>query len=259
MMDNWVYIESYFSNGPDAERAREFEEKIVSDPVFAEDEAFYLSVLKVFRENSQSEKKLHFKEIYQKNEAFGSDPVKNYTTSTPVKNISSPRPVRKLVYYITAAAAVAGIILGTYSIINPVSPQQLADRYIKEKLKTLDVTMSSRSDSIQDGLRLYNDGKDSAALLLFEKIIQSDPSKLTAMDYAGLAALRLKEYDKAINWFKAKESHQLYANSATFYLALTYMERNQPGDAAKAKELLQKIVDQDLDEKEIAQEWLKKW
>jgi tetratricopeptide (TPR) repeat protein len=259
MMDNWEYIESYFSNEPDAERAREIEEKIVSDPVFAEDVAFYLSVLKVSRENSQSEKKLHFKEIYQKNELSGPDPVKTYTASTPVKNISSPRPVRKLVYYIAAAAAVAGIIFATFSIINPVSPQQLADRYIKEHLQTLGVTMSSRSDSLQTGLRLYNDGRFDEALLQFEKIIQSDTSNFTAKEYAGISALRLKEYDKALSWFEALETYNgHYSNPASFYQALTLMERNQPGDVAKAKNLMKRIVDEDMEGKQAVQDWPKK-
>jgi hypothetical protein len=36
------------------------------------------------------------------------------------------------------------------------------------------------------------------------------------------------------------------------------MERNQPGDLAKAKLLLQKVVANDLEGKEMAVEWLKK-
>jgi hypothetical protein len=40
--------------------------------------------------------------------------------------------------------------------------------------------------------------------------------------------------------------------------AVTLMERNQPGDTAKAKILLQKVVANDLEGKEFAQEWLKK-
>jgi hypothetical protein len=36
------------------------------------------------------------------------------------------------------------------------------------------------------------------------------------------------------------------------------MERNLPGDAAKAKQLLQKIVTDDLEGKEFAEEWLRK-
>src|ERR1700682_5912633 len=186
-MDNLDYIESYFTNEPDADRARKFEERIISDPAFAEEVAFYLSALDVSREESRVAKKEHFKEIYKKNQ-----------------NVRSI-PVRKLVYYVAAAAVIAGVIFGTYVFIKPVSPQQLAVQYEKEHLQTLGVTMSGQTDSLQTGLRLYNEGKTAEALVQFEKLIQSDTSDFTAKEYAGIAALRLKEYDIALSYFEQLE------------------------------------------------------
>ena len=119
--------------------------------------------------------------------------------------------------------------------------------------------MSGKSDSIQTGLRLYNEGKFAEALTQFENIIKSDTSIFLAKKYAGIAALRLKEYKKALYYFEELEIYNgLYANPALILQAVTLMERNQPGDAAKAKTLLQRIVDEDLEGKEFAQEWLKK-
>ena len=153
-MDNLDYIESYFKKELVTGDAREFEERIESDPAFAEEVAFYLSARVISREVSQTEKKQRFREIYQNKRV-------------------SVTPVRKLVYYLTAAAAVACIVFGTYIFTKPVSTRELADRYIKENLQTLGVTMSSHGDSIQTGLRLYNDGKTSEALTIFEKISQN--------------------------------------------------------------------------------------
>src|SRR4030095_10528 len=154
---------------------------------------------------------------------------------------------------------IAGVIFGTYTITNSSSPQQLADQYIKENLQTLGVTMSGRSDSLEDGLRLYNEGKTREALDVFEKISLSDTSSFNAKKYAGIAALRLREYDKALSYFEQLEIYKgLYSNPALILQAITLMERNLPGDAAKAKTLLQKVVANDLEGKEIAQEWLKK-
>jgi tetratricopeptide (TPR) repeat protein len=248
-MDNLEYIESYFTNNPDNDRTREFEKRIESDPSFAEEVAFYLNVLKVSREESESDKKRRFKEIYQKN------PVDE---TMHVRNISGGR-VRKLVYYIAAAAAVAGIVFGIRTFTSSASPQQLADKYINENLSTLGVTMSGRADSIQTGLQLYNSGKFQESRVQFEKIIQSDTSNFTAKEYAGLAALRMKEYDKALAWFNELETYSLNSNPALLYQSLTLMERNQSGDAAKAKQLLQQVVQNDLEGKETAQEWLRKW
>jgi len=240
-MDNLDYIENYFTNTPGPELTREFEERIKSDPGFAEEVAFYLTAKEVSKEASGLEKKQRFKETYEKNRVIRSVPIK------------------KLVYYIATAAVVAGLIFGTYTFFKPVSPQQLAGRYEKEQLQTLPVTMSGRSDSLQTGLRLYNDGKYSEALTQFENIIRSDTSNFTAKEYAGITALHLKEYDKAMSWFEQMESYKgLYSNRAQILQAVTLMERNLPGDAAKAKQLLQDIVANDLEGKEFAEEWLKK-
>lgn len=241
-MDNLDYIDDYFTGEPDSVRTREFEERISSDPAFAEDVAFYISAQQTGGEASRIVKKEHFKEIYQKGRH------------------SSPTPVRKLLYYIAAAAVIGGIIFGTYTITNSSSPGELADQYIKDNLQTLGVTMSGRSDSLQDGLRLYNEGKPAEALVIFEKILLSDTSSFNAKKYAGLAALRMKEYEKAMSYFEQLEIYNgLYSNPALILQAVTLMERNQPGDAAKAKTLLQKVVANDLEGKEIAQEWLRKW
>ena len=240
-MDNLDYIENYFTNTPGPELTREFEERIKSDPGFAEEVAFYLTAKEVSKEASGLEKKQRFKETYEKNRVIRSVPIK------------------KLVYYIATAAVVAGLIFGTYTFFKPVSPQQLAGKYEKEQLQTLPVTMSGRSDSLQTGLRLYNDGKYSEALTQFENIIRSDTSNFTAKEYAGITALHLKEYDKAMSWFDQMESYKgLYSNRAQILQAVTLMERNLPGDAAKAKQLLQDIVANDLEGKEFAEEWLRK-
>jgi hypothetical protein len=240
-MDNLDYIESYFKGEPDPLRTREFNNRIESDPEFAEELAFYLAAEAVSREASQVVKKEHFKEIYKK------------------KNTTGRAPVRKLRYYMAAAAVVAGIVFGTYTFFKPASPQQLASQYEKEQLQTLGVTMSGKSDSLQTGLRLYNEGRFVEALSQFENIIRSDTSVFLAKQYAGISALRMKEYNKALSYFGELEIYNgLYANPALILQAVTRMERNQPGDTEKVKKLLQRIVDQDLEGKEFAQEWLRK-
>ena len=240
-MDNLDYIENYFANKPGTEFTREFEERIKSDPGFAEEVAFYLTAQEVSKEASGHEKKQRFKESYQR------------------KRIVRSVPVRKLVYYIAAAAVVSGLIFGTYTFFMPVSSQQLAGQYEKERLQTLPVTMSGRTDSLQTGLRLYNDGKYSEAMAQFENILRSDTSNFTAKQYAGISALRMKEYDRALSYFEQMATHQgLFSNPAQILQAVTLMERNLPGDTAKAKQLLQQIVSNDLEGKEFAQEWLKK-
>jgi tetratricopeptide (TPR) repeat protein len=248
-MENAEYIESYFTNKFPAEQAEEFEKRIESDPDFAEEVAFYLSVHRVARELAETEKKEHFKKLYQSQSA---------EEQISVRKISTASPVRKLVYYISAAAVIAGIIYGTYTFTNTVSPQQLASRYEKENLQNLGVTMSTRADSIQTGISLYNDGRYQESLTHFETIIRSDTSSTDALRYAGCSALQLKQYDLALTWFKKLEKQSLFSNPGALLEALTLMLRSHPGDIDTAKELLQKIVANNLEGKETAQDWLKK-
>jgi tetratricopeptide (TPR) repeat protein len=258
-MDNSEYIENYFAGTPDPDQVRSFERRIESDPIFAGDVAFYLSAHSLAGEIAQSEKKKLFREIYQKSRASES-------TSIPISGsptwIKTPRsvPLRKWTYYISAAAVIVGICFGVYYYVKPVSAQQIAAQYELDHLKTLPVTMSARSDSIQTGLRLYNDGKLAEARQEFEEIIQSDSSDFSAKKYAGLASLQLKDYEKALDYFKQLETYSnLYSNPALFYQALTLMSRNRPGDKDLAKQLLNQVVKNDLEGKETAQEWLGKW
>jgi tetratricopeptide (TPR) repeat protein len=248
-MDNTEYIESYFTNKFPAEQAMEFEKRIESDPAFAEEVVFYLSALTASKELAQTEKKEHFRKLYQDN---------SKEEQIPVRKIYAPTQIRKLVYYISAAAVIVGIIYGTYTFTNTVPPQQLASQYEKEYLQNLGVTMSSKTDSIQDGISLYNNGKYEEALTHFEKIIRSDTSSSDALKYAGCSALQLKQYDLALTCFKKLEAQNLYSNPGALLEALTLMLRNHPGDIVTVKQLLQKIVSNNLDGKETAQDWLKK-
>jgi tetratricopeptide (TPR) repeat protein len=239
----YEYIDSYFKGVFTPEETSRFEKKIEEDPAFAAEVAFYLSALQVARDEQALEKKRRFREIYQSG-----------------NTAKSPGTVKKLWAYIGVAALVAGIIFGLYIFTKPESQRQLADRYIGQHLQTLGVTMSSREDSMQTGLKLYNEGRHREALQQFETIIQSDTANFTAKKYAGLVSLRLQEYDKALLYFRQLETYTgLYANPSLFYQALTLMERNRTNDAAEAKQLLKQVVQNDLEGKEIAQEWMKKW
>jgi tetratricopeptide (TPR) repeat protein len=144
---------------------------------------------------------------------------------------------------------------------NPsLSPQQLADNYIKKELEKLGVMMNSKEDSMQKAMNLNNEGKFNESLQWLEDMIKADTANFDAKKKAGIVCLRLQQYDKAIGYFEQLESYtSLYANPGKFYRALTLMKRNQPGDAATAKQLLQEVVEKDIEGAEVAKEWLRGW
>jgi len=146
-----------------------------------------------------------------------------------------------------------------FFFVSSASPQQMAQKYIDEKFKTLPVKMSTEKDSIQEGLRLYNEGQYGASLKQFEAILQRDTGNYSIQNFLGIIYLRLDNYDKALQYFKQFENDTLYSNPSQFNQALTLLKRNLPGDKQKARELLQQVRDNDLYGKEFAEKWLDKW
>lgn len=247
MEDNLDYIDSYFKGDRLPEETRQFGERVISDPVFAEDVAFYLSAMQVAKEQAAEQKKARFKEIH------------NHKEDSETGSIFKVRPVRKLWPYIAAAAIITAFIIGRYVFQSSDSLQQLADNYVSQHFGVLPVTMGNSEDSMQKGLRLFNEGKLTEALIQFENIAQTDTSSFTAKKNAGIVSLRMQQYDKALSYFKQLESYTgLYSNPGLFFQALTLLRRNLPGDEQKARQLLGQVVQNDLEGKEPAQEWLKK-
>jgi len=249
-MENYPeYIDAYFNRALSPEEIKQFEQRIIEDKDFAEQVAFYLSSKQAFKEEMIKEKKEWFRQLAAQNNSLSES-----------HQIGS---LKKLwLYRVAAAAAILTcIFFAGYLFFKPASTEQMADNYIEGNLKPLPVKMGTEKDSIQDGLRLYNENKLDSSLKLFESIIQRDTGNYLAKEYAGIVYLRLGNYDKALEYFQQVENDtSLYSNPATFYHALTLMKRNQPGDKQQARQLLHQIIDNDLAEKETAQQWLaKKW
>jgi tetratricopeptide (TPR) repeat protein len=241
-MENSDYIESYFKNELSAEEKIQFEQKIINDKDFAEEVAFYCSAKQILKNELNAEKKGRFREIYQQ------------------KNIplQSTGIGRRIWTFSAAAAAIIAIIFGWYFFGKPVSTQQLADEYMQQHFQSLGVSMGSKQDSMEHGKSLYNDGKLPEALQQFEKIINTNGESFEAKKYAGIVSLKLKNYDKAIAYFSQIENDSVFSNPAKIYKAITLMKRNNAGDKEQAKELLQQIIQNNLEGKETAEDWLKK-
>jgi len=243
-MESIEYIDDYFEKKLSIEESSRFEKRLKEDDAFASEVAFYVSVKQAAKEEMNDEKKKRFREIYKNNNVVKRDQA----------------PVISLLRYAAAAAIIAGIVWGVFTWTKPVSTEQLANNYIQDNLKSLGVTMSSSEDSLQSGLRSYNELKYSEALSQFESIIQSDSSNFTAIEYAGISALQLKQFDKALHWFTQLENQSgLFSNPGKFYHALTLMKRNLPGDRDKSYQLLNEVVAKDLAGKHEAEKWLKNW
>lgn len=236
------YIDDYFKGEYSAAKKRQFEQRVEDDPLFAEEVAFYLSTLQVLRQEARAEKTARFRAIYEEQR-------------TPVKSIGS----RFRKFYVAAAAILLiGLLLAAWFLMTPVSKQKMADRFIEQNLTQLGQAMGG-ADSLEMAKGFYNQGKFLEALNILETIARHDANNGSAMEYAGIACLRLALYDKALGWFQQLSLQTSHNNPGLFYQALTLMKRNQPGDPEKARVLLKQVVDANLPKKDIAQKWLEKW
>jgi tetratricopeptide (TPR) repeat protein len=241
-MDNLEYIDDFFQSAQNAEQTRLFEQKILEDAEFARSVSFYLSARQIAKEGSTDEAKERFRDIYQE---------------MKVVKMASPR-LRWFRLPYLATAAVVIILAGIFIWQRPLSVQQLANKYISQELNTVDVTMG-KTDDLQKAADLYNGKQYDQALSLYQKLASEDSTNTLALENAGKASIQLGRFDLALTYFRGLERQQAFANPGKFLEALTLMRRNGPNDKEEAKKLLEEVVRQDLDKKEIANEWLKNW
>src|SRR4030095_4233667 len=217
MEDNLEYIDAYFQQMLNAEEIRRFEQKIAEDPEFADEVAFYVAAKQGSKAAADQEKKERFRQLLSQ--------------QAPVISIDRDRNLKRVwIYRMTAAAAViVCLLLAWYFFLgNSASPQQMAEKYMDENFKTLSIKMTAERDSIQDGLRLYNNGQYDAALKQFESIEKRGTENYQVKEYLGIVHLKLGNYDKALQNFQAFENDTLYYNPSVFYQALTLLKRNLP-------------------------------
>ena len=230
MTDNLKNIDDFSRGELSAEDLRLFDQRVIDDPAFAGDVAFYLGAVSAIRSEVNEERKTRFRKLYEQNKS------------------QQQKPAKVLLPYL-AAAAIIGLISVIIFIFYPVStPEKLASKYIKENLSVLGVSMGGSQDSVQSALGYYNEGRLENALVIFEKLEISYPADNKIKEYAGIVSLRLAEYDKALKHFRELEGlNNLYANPGKFYVALTLLKRNGPGDVAEAKTKLQEVTEQGLE------------
>ncbi len=243
-MGNMEYIDDYFNRSNTDEQKQQFEQRIIHDISFAKEVAFYISTQNIIREQLQTEQKERFRKAYEAQKA-----------APPRKH-----PVKQMWKYAVAACAVVAAMVFSWVLIGTGhSPEQLADEYIQQNWKTLDIAMSSAPDSLQQGLTLFNAGKPEAALLLFENMMKNDPANFMAKKYAGIAALRQSQYDKALFYFAAlAKDTTLHSNPGLFYQAVVLLKRNGPGDIDAGKKLLKEVATNDLEGSKEAKQWLRR-
>ncbi|MBA4166148.1 MAG: hypothetical protein H0X41_01135 [Chitinophagaceae bacterium] len=244
MPEEFDYIERYFEGKFSAAELFAFEKRIGDDPSFAEQLAFYISTLRAAKQHANDDRMKRFRAMYDENKKTGA---------------KTQGVVRRFWPYMSVAAVIAGIAISLFVFYPAATPGKIADQYLQQRFQSLPVTMDNRESNFKTGVRLYNEGKLPEALMHFENAILTDTSNYRAKENAGIVSLRLKQYDKALQYFSELENYPgLYANPGKFFHALTLLKRNLPDDDANAKKLLQEVVNNHLDLDQDAKDLLEK-
>ncbi|GAB3901939.1 hypothetical protein GCM10028803_27530 [Larkinella knui] len=240
-MNDLELIDDYFSGRlPVEERAR-FETSLQTNSQLADAVAFYLLARQAAQNEARANQKARFETLRKK--------------SASVR----PMPVRSRIALAACLLLVLG--LGGYWFFQQQTPSatELADQYIQQKYSRLTTTMAEKSDSLQLGVNLYNDGKLTEAGAVFSDLLHRQPNDDRALKLAGLVSLRTGRYDQAIIFFhRLGEQTDLFANPGLFLEALTRLKRGQPTDNHQAEVLLKIVIGHNLEGKAEAEELIRK-
>jgi tetratricopeptide (TPR) repeat protein len=230
-------IEKYFDNKLSLAEREVFENQIVTDSVFAHEVAFYLQANSVSKDLAERQRRQEFEVLRKK-------------LSKPTNNNIKP------LFWLSglAASLILGFGLWGFMGSNSKSIDSLADSYIQQHFENLPVKMDGTQDSLQMGLRLFNDHKIKDSQQIFEYIYKRENKNSEALRYAGITALRLNEFDKAINYFQILSQQKgLYANPGLFYEAITLLKQS-PENKEKAIGIFKEVISENLEGSEDAKQ-----
>jgi tetratricopeptide (TPR) repeat protein len=257
MDSNWIEtFEKYLNDNLSDQDRIEFEAKLSSDKELEESFLIYKSIEQEFGNSIRNKPKED--ELKRTLESFS----KVYSEVTPMSSTKKPKGIIRILGLISSIAASLLLIFFIYNKYfgSEMDMQQIALSYFNSDLERIGQTMGSNQDSLQLGISFYNQKEYSKAVQVFENMIVSDPSNSEAIKNLGLSYLGLEEYDNALAQFeKLSQMEQLYSNPGHFYKALALLLRNESGDKNQAKELLQKVIDEDQEGSKNAKDWLEKF
>ena len=153
-------------------------------------------------------------------------------------------PIRKSYHskwYMVAASITFLVLLGgALHLMNPVkyTNNTLFEMYYSGE-NAHSITRSAGNNN-DEAMTKYREGDFNSALVLFNEILDKDPSNIYIRYYTGLASIETNQADKAITEFKyiIDQKNNLFVENAQWYLALTYLKNNQ---VTEAKDLLVQI------------------
>ncbi len=223
-------IDKYFNNELSPIERQDFEKRLPTDSELANAVAFYANTRAAAQQVANDTRKSEF-EVLRKR-----------LSNRPIHRINS-------LLWISGITASLILLMGFwwFSHTPILDSEVFVDTYVQEYFENLPVKMDAQNDSLQMGLRLFNERKFSNAQTIFEDILRRKNNDSEAVKYAGITAFRLQNYNKAVMLFQAlSQQKELFFNPGKFYEALALM-KHQPMNKKEVEKLLKEVIDNNLE------------
>lgn len=230
-------IENYLTGQLSADERTQFEATLRTDPAMADALAFYALAKHTAKVDAHAQRQAEL-------DALRRQPAR----------LQWAAPMQ----WVAAASVVLMLGLGWYFLRDTIgSPDatQLAEAYFTKNFDQLPTTMGGGpTDSLKQGVDLYNNKKFAEAEAVFQGVLTGQPDNDRALKFAGLVALRQQKYDQAIDRFhRLSQRTDLFSNPGTFLEAIALLQRGRPIDKEQAKKLLEEVVSRNLEGKSEAE------
>lgn len=178
----------------------------------------------------------------------------NFAKETPVVSIRRQR----FFPYMAVAASLSLLVIGWwYFTSQQSSPAALYSAYFSPAAGLPTTLSYTRNAQFSEGMISYKLGEYAEAREWWKPLLEADPANDTLNFYMGVASLAEEQADSAIEYLNNVEENtfSVYRMDAQWYLALAYLQNEQP---AKAKEILSSLAGKESAYREESQELLSK-
>lgn len=236
-----VKINKYIDGELKGASLESFEELLKTNKVLAEEIKFQQDIYKSLKAKSEfeNEKKtiISFINDLEQNTDIANveqERVEELLNETNIKTDYKKPIFRKLLPFVSLAAAAAILFFLFGPQFNNISPAQLADNNFEPYvLATFMDDASKLEANYRDGKLAYDDGKYEASLNYFDAYLLKKPDIQTVQLAKGSAEFKLERFDAAISTFnEIAKTESLLSDDANWYLALCSLKKDDKNAAA---------------------------
>ena len=229
------FIERYLDNEMGKSELEWFEKELDSNPGLQKELQLQISVNKALAEKEVMELRNQLETTYSSLE-----PEK-------ARGIRFPAAVSKKLMVFTSIIAV--LIIGSLFVLflmnKPLSSEEIYAIYYQPYEASLNfrATDVDIDKDLRTAIRYYENKDFRNALVLFEKILKHDSSRIGLNLYSGISSMEIKEYKDANMKLQAiiDHKHNLYLEQAEWYLGFCYLMTDKTDHA---KEQFKQIAEQ---------------